>query len=446
MKKHIILVLLSLMGGSLFAQSLNKQESESVKKQVIAEWKSRMSELYDDAYNEHIIRRDGLQLGLGYFIRGAEPAGGRSLWISMHGGGNAPKETNDQQWENQIYLYQPQGIYVAPRAPWDDWDMWFKAPIDSLFQDLITMMIVKENINPDKVYIMGYSAGGDGVWRLAPRLADHWAAAAMMAGHPGDVGLRNLVNTPFTIWVGALDSAYDRNKEVQKRGEEMDELSQSVPGKYIHETHIVAGKGHWMDQVDTAAVSWMQRYTRDAHPQQIIWTQEECLRNAFYWVSLPPSVKPVRGNTFDARIEGNTITIDKMDYDEVVIWLDDDMVDLSQPVTIQYDGRTLFRQVVERTEESMRQSIYERKDPSFCFPANVTISKDMTAEDTGVEEIEASLLWRDDIRRIEAYDLQGHTLCTTTQRDEYLRFAQKYGCIHIIRLHFDNFSKVETRK
>lgn len=446
MKTPVILVLLSLMGGSLFAQSLDKQEAESVKKQVIAEWKSQMSDLYDADYKEHIMRRDGLALPLAYIIRGAEPAGGRSLWISMHGGGNAPKETNDQQWENQIYLYAPQGIYVAPRAPWDDWDMWFKAPIDSLFQDLITMMIVKENINPDKVYILGYSAGGDGVWRLAPRLADHWAAASMMAGHPGDVGLRNLVNTPFSMWVGALDAAYDRNKEVEKRGKEMDELSQTVPGKYIHETHIVAGKGHWMDQMDTAAISWMQRYTRDAHPKQVVWTQEECLRDAFYWVSLPYPVIPARGNTFDARIDGNTITIDKMDYDSVIVWLDDDMVDLSQPVTIQYEGKTLFSQVVERTEESMRQSIYERKDPSFCFPAKILVSKFMRAQSTSVGEIDNNLLWRDDIQRFEAYDLQGHLLHSSTQRDEYLRFSQTWNQLHILKIFFGKTWKAGVRK
>ena len=151
MKKHIITLFLSVMSCTLSAQSLDKYESESVKNHVVSEWKSKMSSFYDEAYKEHIIRRDGLSLPLGYIIRGNEPVGGRSLWISMHGGGNAPKETNDEQWMNQIYLYEPQGIYVAPRAPWDDWDMWFKAPIDSLFQDLITMMIVKENINPDKV-------------------------------------------------------------------------------------------------------------------------------------------------------------------------------------------------------------------------------------------------------------------------------------------------------
>jgi poly(3-hydroxybutyrate) depolymerase len=51
---------------------------------------------------------------------------------------------------------------------------------------------------------MGYSAGGDGVFQIAPRMADHWAAAAMMAGHPGDAAALNLRNLPFTIFMGGL--------------------------------------------------------------------------------------------------------------------------------------------------------------------------------------------------------------------------------------------------
>ncbi len=47
---------------------------------------------------------------------GKEPKDGWSLWISMHGGGNAPTRVNDQQWENQKHLYKlDEGIYVAPR-------------------------------------------------------------------------------------------------------------------------------------------------------------------------------------------------------------------------------------------------------------------------------------------------------------------------------------------
>lgn len=37
MKKHLILVIFSLIGGSLFAQPLDKEAAESAKEQVIAE-------------------------------------------------------------------------------------------------------------------------------------------------------------------------------------------------------------------------------------------------------------------------------------------------------------------------------------------------------------------------------------------------------------------------
>jgi poly(3-hydroxybutyrate) depolymerase len=50
-------------------------------------------------------------------------------------------------------------------------------------------MSLFRGVNPDKVYLLGYPAGGDGVWQLAPRMADRFAAAAMMAGHPNGASL-----------------------------------------------------------------------------------------------------------------------------------------------------------------------------------------------------------------------------------------------------------------
>ncbi len=42
----------------------------------------------------------------------------------MHGGGAVPVQVNDQQWLNQIQLYRPEeGIYVAPRAPTNTWNL-----------------------------------------------------------------------------------------------------------------------------------------------------------------------------------------------------------------------------------------------------------------------------------------------------------------------------------
>jgi hypothetical protein len=71
-----------------------------------------------------IIELDGLRMRFEMlFFTNASPAHGRSLFLSLHGGGGAPKAVNDGQWQNQIRLargYRPsEGIYVAPRAPTD---------------------------------------------------------------------------------------------------------------------------------------------------------------------------------------------------------------------------------------------------------------------------------------------------------------------------------------
>ncbi|MFU8828089.1 MAG: transglutaminase domain-containing protein, partial [Phycisphaerales bacterium] len=148
---------------------------------------------------------------------GEAPESGRSLWISMHGGGGAPTEVNDRQWQNQIRLYAPEeGIYVAPRAPSDTWNLWHRSEIDALFDHLIESAVVVWRVDPNRVYLLGYSAGGDGVYQLAPRTADRYAAASMMAGHPNDASPLGLRNLPFAIYMGGKDAAFNRNTVAQQ--------------------------------------------------------------------------------------------------------------------------------------------------------------------------------------------------------------------------------------
>ena len=136
--------------------------------------KDRAAEVRD-----RVLKDGALEMPFFYTTFGAKPAGGRSLWISLHGGGNAPKQVNDRQYENQKKLYTlDEGIYLAPRAPTNTWNLWHEPHIDRLFGRLIEDLVVLEDVNPDRVYVLGYSAGGDGVYQLAPRMADHWAGAA----------------------------------------------------------------------------------------------------------------------------------------------------------------------------------------------------------------------------------------------------------------------------
>lgn len=362
----VLLLAVCLVSG---AQDYIKSREE-----IIKEWRSaKAAELREiDENSEISINGDTLKYTFTVF--GARPEGGRSLWISLHGGGGTTAQMNDSQWENQKKLYRPsEGIYLCPRAPWNTWDMWFQAPIDDLFEKLIETMVVLHDVNPDRVYIMGYSAGGDGVWRLAPRMADHWASAAMMAGHPGDVSLMNVRNMPFTIWVGENDGAYNRNHEVAARGKELDKLQTDDPEGYVHDWHVVKGKGHWMELRDSVALPWMAQYIRNPYPTKIVWRQEEVGRTMFYWLKVPEN-EAVKGKKLCLEVKGNTINISECDYTSLTIYLNDKILNLNKEVTVKYGEKTLFKGRLRRKAETLRKTLQERNDPSYMFDTELTVN------------------------------------------------------------------------
>ena len=364
---------IELQNESFAQKNLTADEAAKAATLLELQWREQMKQLHKEALENEVFKRGKLQMKFKAITYGEKPSDGRSLYISMHGGGATHKRVNDQQWDNQIRLYKPdEGVYVAPRAPWNDWNMWFKPGMDEFFEMLIQAAVAMMDVNPDKVYLMGYSAGGDGAWRMAPRMADRWAAASMMAGHPGEASQVSLRNTPFMIWMGENDSAYDRNKLAVKHGAIMDSLQQADNEGYIHETHIIKGKGHWMDRVDAAAVPWMAQYKRNPYPTKVVWRQEEVTRKAFYWLSVPE--KECRHKAMVvAEIDKNVINISESDYSRLTIYLNDEMVDLNKPVVVNYKGKKVFKGKLPRTIANMARTLAERGDLRYMFPALVEV-------------------------------------------------------------------------
>lgn len=308
---------------------------------------------------------------------GEAPEGGRSLWISMHGGGGAPAEVNDQQWQNQIRLYEPgEGIYIAPRAPSDAWNLWHRAEIDRLFDRLIESAIIAWGVNPDRVYLMGYSAGGDGVYQLAPRIADRFAAAAMMAGHPNDADPSGLRNLPFAIFMGAEDSAYNRNAVARQWGDRLAALRDSDPGGYRHLVRIYPGLGHWMDRKDAEAVPWMAGFDRNPWPDTVVWRTPGPSHARFYWVSVPEQ-DPAQRRTIRAQVHGQTIRIDTAVPATIDLWLSDALLDLDQPVRVVMNDTQVFEGVIPRTQDAIEASIRSRPDPAMIATARLTVTGDL---------------------------------------------------------------------
>jgi poly(3-hydroxybutyrate) depolymerase len=325
-----------------------------------------------EEFDGRVLRDGDLEMPFWYAVYGDPPRGeGRALYISMHGGGGAPKAVNDQQWENQKRLYKPaEGVYLAPRAPTDTWNLWHQGHIDAFYDRLIADLIVFENVDPDKVYFMGYSAGGDGVYQLAPRMADRLAAAAMMAGHPNETQPDGLRNLPFTLHMGGEDGAYKRNEIARSWKVKLAELAAADEGGYPHEVVIHEGKGHWMDREDAVAVPWMAAHRRNLRPDRIVWLQDDVTHPRFYWLAVD---EPKARERIVVERDGNTVRILEGAANGLRLRVDDEMFDLDQPIVVKRGDEVVFEGTVPRTIAAIARTLAERHDPEGVFTGEIVI-------------------------------------------------------------------------
>ena len=352
---------------------LTRDDAKKAQQKLWQDHEQRIRESRKAEMDAKVIEYNNLKMPFAYTVTGDKPAGGRSLYLSMHGGGGAPKRVNDSQWENQKRLYQvPEGVYLAPRAPTDTWNLWHQGHIDPMFDRLIENLIVFENVDSNRVYLMGYSAGGDGVYQVAPRYADRLAAASMMAGHPNDANPLGLRNLPFSIQVGGNDAAYDRNKIAERWNEKLDALQKEDPEGYPHWAKVYPDKGHWMDREDAVAVEWMSKQTRNPFPDQVVWYQDDVTHQRFYWLAVDAEHCRA-GTTVRAELDGQQIDLQSSDVKRIRVRLNDQMVDLDQPVQIRAGDKELHAGVAKRTIGVIANTLAERGDPNAVFTSEIEV-------------------------------------------------------------------------
>jgi len=307
---------------------------------------------------------------------GVAPDGQHSLWITMHGGGQATEEENDLNWKGYYgrYEFPPGSINVAPRSPANTWNMWHIQEVDGLFDRLIADMVLQRGVDPNHVYLIGYSAGGDGVYQLAPRLADRFAAAGMCAGHPNDATPDGLRNLPFFLYMGGADSAYNRNMVVREFSAKMDEFQAADPAGYVHRLTVYPGLPHNMQNREAEMIPRMAPLARQAWPKRVVWKQSGgATHTRFYWLErAPEAVQP--NDIYAARVDGQTITIETPSSGSLTLRLSDALLDLDLPVRVMAGGRAVFEGSVERSFAAVEQSLREREDPDSAATALLPVS------------------------------------------------------------------------
>lgn len=306
---------------------------------------------------------------------GTKPSGGWGLVIAMHGGGNAPPEVNDKEWKHMFSTYyreHPENggyIYLALRAPNDTWNGFYDDAICPLVEKLIKEFVLFAEVDPDKVYTMGASHGGYGAFVIGPKIPDRFAAVHAAASAPteGETMGENLRDTRFTFIVGEKDTAYgrvDRCHQFEAQVEKWRAQYGGFPGKF----ECPVGVGHLVPDHDELAE--MLKTKRDAHPTFVVWTESDTVLKRSYWVEAPA---PVKDGHIEAKIVGNTIAVKAQKQDTIALWLDDDLVDLKKPVTVEVEGgpKQVFR--LKPNLETYCQGLAATADPRLAAPVRLEV-------------------------------------------------------------------------
>lgn len=372
-----LLIVWSLMATPVSAQqaeSLTQEQAEHVAAKLWAEESASVKAQLQEEVDKDEIKFGEKTMRLLVKQFGQAPSSGAALYISMHGGGNAAASINDQQWQNQIKLYEPgEGYYVAPRAPTDTWNMWHEAHMDDLIDRLILAYVVCKNVDPNRVYLMGYSAGGDGVFQLAPRMSDRFAAVSMMAGHPNETKADGLRNVPFALFMGGDDAAYNRNKLAEQWREELARLAKEDVGGYEHFVQIYPKTGHWMKLKDREVLPWFKKFTRQAWPKKVVWLQDDRTHSRLYWLGVDRSLAKERTKIV-AEVVGQEIRV-VSEVSSIKLYLNDQLMDLNMPVKVKINDQQVFEGIVPRTQAAIETSLAERMDRVLIATAVLELGK-----------------------------------------------------------------------
>jgi dienelactone hydrolase len=234
-------------------------------------------------------------------IFGNQPESGYPLFIGLHGGGeDKTGEGNDSSWydastryfyeplqkrvadssANGAVLIVPRGVSIRdPKMPKAKGDLIDTSDLHSqpesyvLWEQLVKNFLLmkelpklgqecdkyagqlnpeaKQLVDPDRIYLLGYSAGGDGAFQLGARMPDRFAAVSAGGRHPNGVKFDNVANLPICLQNGELDSGPDRYWRAKINVETdgiLNKLYQDLgvieEDYYRHECFIVKGRSH----------------------------------------------------------------------------------------------------------------------------------------------------------------------------------------------------------
>lgn len=168
---------------------------------------------------------------------------------------------------------------------------------------VIDVMLRKYPIDPDRVYLMGASAGGSGAMHLASCFPDRFAAVLPLVAAGNNYPLANFTNLPVAFhhgdrdWTSAICNVRVQAQRMKAAG------CPVVLREY-------PGAGHSIPGSHKPLVKWLFQQKRNRIPSVVTHDCEAPSLGRSYWISIREFGDPHQRATVRAAIDGDTIRVE----------------------------------------------------------------------------------------------------------------------------------------
>ena len=332
-------------------------------------------------------------------VIGSPTYSGYALFICLHGGGHGAASMNDSQWKD-IIPFESGGftngtIAVAPRGINNEWNLHFIDESYPALTRLIEDYIIFRSVDPNRVYLIGFSAGGDGTYQLSERIPYLFAACSPQGGHPNNVSTINICNLPTYLAAGEKDTAFKRNQVCVDYYNQIVGQNGKYLGNYIAKVEVVAGSGHsfqcWkkprrsffngsknVSTSNETAFDFMYSHIRNPFPVGISLDTNCFLTklrnyytprgNTFYNIEVGKNPSPI----IQVQIDYNNNTITVKEGNNFKINLMSSLFGKGDVVNVTAEGKTV-QYKLQRDQNYARNNMKLYCDPYYSFDSYVTV-------------------------------------------------------------------------
>lgn len=319
--------------------------------------------------------------------------------------------TGTPRWQNAGRYLSDEAIVVFPES-WRDSLWWHESQVENL-AGILDEVKQTYNIDENRVYMLGISDGGSGIYYQASRSATPWAGFLPFIAHPavvanprtgvdGQLYARNIASTPFFI--------------VNLKGGRLYPADRVEPFIQVFEAagmdvvfRVRPESGHhmrWWPAEKGAIDDFLRRTRRTPFPDRLSWETDRTDRfNRAHWVlidelgdadaesDLDPlntvrlAVSPVLPSGLVRRMfpheapsgrievarEGNTVAVRTDGVRRYRLLLSPEQFDVSKPVRIETNGARSFEGPVEVDVETLFEWASRDNDRTMLYAAEVDI-------------------------------------------------------------------------